>query len=380
MKIAPTLVTMTAASILTGCGMLPSMPFIGDDDKPEKTTYIDLRPQAPLEVPADLRQVEPSQVSAIPDIGVQRNASYYPDRPPLPDAKYASDNRDEVRVQRLGSRSWLVIPESPTTAWPKMKQFFADNGIVLVDDRPEVGRLNTVWLEDAGSPARDVVRILVQRARSDAGLEIGKDRFLLRVEQGMQPQSTEVHLRHDNDDLNGVVEPDILRVQDVNSDLVAAEKALLEQIGGYVAARVAESTVSKVALQIGSQPKSDMRRNADGIPELSFFLDRGRALASLTQSLRNAGVLINSEDSDAGRFDISIPNEVLTGKKGGGILCRVTFSCGSQNETNVTLLMSEAIATDKGDAYKIFVLQDGQLMADADKAQEILVMIREFAT
>jgi hypothetical protein len=162
--------------------------------------------------------------------------------------------------------------------------------------------------------------------------------------------------------------------------LVAAEKALLEQIGGYVAARVAESTVSKVALQIGSQPKSDMRRNADGIPELSFFLDRGRALASLTQSLRNAGVLVNSEDSDAGRFDISIPNEVLTGKKGGGILCRVTFSCGSQNETNVTLLMSEATATEKGSAYKIFVLQDGQLMADVDKAQEILVMIREFAT
>ena len=380
MKIAPTLVMVTAASILTGCGMLPSVPFIGGDDKPKKTTYIDLRPQAPLEVPADLRQVKPSQVSAIPAIGEQRNASYYPDRPPLPDAKYASDNRDEVRVQRLGSRSWLVIPESPTTAWPKMKQFFADNGIVLIDDRPDVGRLNTAWLEDTSSPARDIVRTLMQRARSEAGLESGEDRFLLRVEQGMQPQSTEVHLRHDNDELNGVVAPDLLRLQEVNSDLVAAEKALLEQIGGYVAARVAESTVSKVALQIGSQPKSDMRRNEDGIPELSFFLDRRRALASLTQSLRNAGVLINSEDSDAGRFDISIPNEVLTGKKSGGILCRVTFSCGSQNETNVTLLMSEAIATDKGDAYKIFVLQDGQLMADADKAQEILVMIREFAT
>ena len=380
MKIAPTLVMVTAASILTGCGMLPSVPFIGGDDKPKKTTYIDLRPQAPLEVPADLRQVKPSQVSAIPAIGEQRNASYYPDRPPLPDAKYASDNRDEVRVQRLGSRSWLVVPESPTTAWPKMKQFFADNGIVLIDDRPDVGRLNTAWLEDTSSPARDIVRTLMQRARSEAGLESGEDRFLLRVEQGMQPQSTEVHLRHDNDELNGVVAPDLLRVQEVNSDLVAAEKALLEQIGGYVAARVAESTVSKVALQIGSQPKSDMRRNADGIPELSFFLDRRRALASLTQSLRNAGVLINSEDSDAGRFDISIPNEVLTGKKSGGILCRVTFSCGSQNETNVTLLMSEAIATDKGDAYKIFVLQDGQLMADPDKAQEILVMIREFAT
>ena len=380
MKLAPKIVLVTTASILTGCGLLPLMPFNNGSDKPTSTTYIDLRPQAPLEVPEDLRQSEPSQVSAIPEIIEQRNASYYPDRPPLPDAKYASDNRDEVRVQRLGNRSWLVIPESPTTAWPKMKQFFADNGVLLVDDRPEVGRLNTAWLKDNETPARDLVRSLLASARSEAGLESGEDRFLIRVEQGLQPQSTEVHLRHDNDALNGVVAANLLYVQDANSDLIAAENELLQQIGAYVAARVAESTVSKVALQIGSQPKSDMRRNADGIPELRFFLDRRRAVASLTQSLRNAGVIINSEDSDAGRFDISIPSEVLTGKKGGGFFCRITFSCSSRGATDVTLFMSEAIATELGEGYKISVLQDGELMVDVDRAQEILVMIREFAT
>ena len=380
MKLAPKIVLVTTASILTGCGLLPLMPFNNGSDKPTSTTYIDLRPQAPLEVPEDLRQSEPSQVSAIPEIIEQRNASYYPDRPPLPDAKYASDNRDEVRVQRLGNRSWLVIPESPTTAWPKMKQFFADNGVLLVDDRPEVGRLNTAWLKDNETPARDLVRSLLASARSEAGLESGEDRFLIRVEQGLQPQSTEVHLRHDNDALNGVVAANLLYVQDANSDLIAAENELLQQIGAYVAARVAESTVSKVALQIGSQPKSDMRRNADGIPELRFFLDRRRAVASLTQSLRNAGVIINSEDSDAGRFDISIPSEVLTGKKGGGFFCRITFSCSSRGATDVTLFMSDAIATELGEGYKISVLQDGELMVDVDKAQEILVMIREFAT
>ena len=380
MNLAPKIVLVTTASILTGCGLLPLMPFNNGSDKPTSTTYIDLRPQAPLEVPEDLRQSEPSQVSAIPEIIEQRNASYYPDRPPLPDAKYASDNRDEVRVQRLGNRSWLVIPESPTTAWPKMKQFFADNGVLLVDDRPEVGRLNTAWLKDNETPARDLVRSLLASARSEAGLESGEDRFLIRVEQGLQPQSTEVHLRHDNDALNGVVAANLLYVQDANSDLIAAENELLQQIGAYVAARVAESTVSKVALQIGSQPKSDMRRNADGIPELRFFLDRRRAVASLTQSLRNAGVIINSEDSDAGRFDISIPSEVLTGKKGGGFFCRITFSCSSRGATDVTLFMSDAIATELGEGYKISVLQDGELMVDVDRAQEILVMIREFAT
>jgi len=365
---------------IAGCGMLPSIPFIGDSDAPEKQTYVDLRPQPALEIPEDLKQSESGQVTAVPEISTQRNASFYPDRPPLPDAKYVTDNRNEVRMQRLGDRNWLVIPEAPTTAWPKMKQFFADNGIVLADDRPQLGRLNTTWLADTGRPARDVVRTLLQNARSEAALETGRDRFLIRVEQGLQPQSTEVHLRHDNDALGENIPADLVRVQEVNSDLLAAEKELLEQIGGYVAARVAESTVSKVALQIGSQPKTDMQRNSDGIPELSFFLDKKRTVASLTQSLRNAGVILDAEDSDAGRFDISIPSEVLTGRRSSNFFCRLTFSCGSRGETNVTLLMSEAVSTDKGDAYKIYVLENGQLMTDADKAQQILVLIREFAT
>ncbi len=365
---------------IAGCGMLPSLPFIGDSDTPEKQTYVDLRPQPALQIPADLQQSESGQVSAVPEISAQRNASFYPDRPPLPDAKYVTDNRNEVRMQRLGDRNWLVIPEAPTTAWPKMKQFFADNGVVLADDRPELGRLNTSWLEDTGRPARDVVRSLLQNARSEAALDMGQDRFLIRVEQGLQPQSTEVHLRHDNDALGEKIPADLVRVQEVSSDLLAAEKELLEQIGGYIAARVAESTVSKVALQIGSQPKTDLQRNSEGIPELSFFLDKKRAVASLTQSLRNAGVILDAEDSEAGRFDISIPSEVLTGRSNTTFFCRLTFSCGSRGETSVTLLMSEATSTDKGEAHKIYVLENGQFMTDADKAQEILVLVREFAT
>ena len=364
---------------VAGCGMLPSIPFIGDSDAPEKQTYVDLRPQPALQIPADLKQSESGQVSVVPEIGMQRNASFYPDRPPLPDAKYVTDNRNEVRMQRLGDRNWLVIPEAPTTAWPKMKQFFADNGIVLADDRPELGRLNTSWLADTGHLLATWCAPCCKNARSEAALEMGQDRFLIRVEQGLQPQSTEVHLRHDNDALGENIPADLVRVQEVNSDLLAAEKELLEQIGGYIAARVAESTVSKVALQIGSQPKTDMQRNSDGIPELSFFLDKKRTVASLTQSLRNAGVILDAEDADAGRFDISIPSEVLTGRSSTTFFCRLTFSCGS-GETSVTLLMSEAVSTDKGDAYKIYVLENGQLMTDADKAQQILVLIREFAT
>ncbi len=373
-------IVVALTTLLIGaCGALPSMPFMGKEKEPEPT-YVDLRPLPPLQVPDDLQAIDVDQVVPDLDTSMMQNASYYPDRPPLPDALYAADNRDEVRMQRLGDRNWLVIPEPPTTAWPKMKQFFADNGVVLVDDRPEVGRLNTAWLEDSSRPVRDVVRTLLKTAREEAGLSRGDDRFLIRVEQGLQPGSTEVHLRHDNDALGDEVADDLVRVQDVSSDLLAAEKALLQQIGSFVAARVSESTVSKVALQIGSQPKIELARNDNGIPELTFYLDKARTVASITQSLNNAGVVVKQQDSQAGRFDITIPREVLTGKKGGGFLCRVTFSCGSRGARDYTLLMSEPMDTAKGAAIKVYVLQNGQLLTDADRAQEVLVVIREYAT
>ena len=36
----------------------------------------------------------------------------------------------------------MVVPEPVTTAWPKLKQFFADNGVSLVLDEPSQGRLD----------------------------------------------------------------------------------------------------------------------------------------------------------------------------------------------------------------------------------------------
>ena len=60
MKNLSVLVLLTA---MVGCGALPSIPFIGDSDKPEKQTYVDLRPQPTLQIPEDLKQSELGQVS-----------------------------------------------------------------------------------------------------------------------------------------------------------------------------------------------------------------------------------------------------------------------------------------------------------------------------
>ena len=362
------------ASLSTRCG------WFGGGAKQEES-YVDTRPLPPLQIPGDLDDSIVKNPIPLPVIPVQRNASFYPQRPPLPDALYASDNRDEVRLQALGGRNWLVVPEPASTAWPKMKQFFADNGVVLEADRPEVGRLNTAWLTIEDKDYRDVVRTLLRNNRrgEDVGFEtsVGKDRFLIRVEQGLQPQSTEVHIRHENDLQVEIAAVNVITLVDLQSNMTAAERGLLNEIGGYIAARVAETTVSKVALQIGASAKTGLSRNADGVPVLKLYLDRNRAWATLGRAMKNADIKVNEQNSDLGEYDVTIATELFSGDASNGVLCRITFSCDNDSRRiNALIQMSE----DADTGFNVIVVQDGAPMGDADKAQQILVLIREFAT
>ena len=362
------------ACLSTSCGWLGG-------GAPEENSYIDTKPLPPLQIPSDLDDSVVKNPIPVPVIPEQRNASFYPNRPPLPDALYASDNRDEVRLQALDGRNWLVVPEPATTAWPKMKQFFADNGIVLESDRPEVGRLNTAWLSIEDKDYRDVVRTLLRNNKrgEEAIAEVytGKDRFLIRVEQGLQPQSTEVHIRNENDARGEIAADDVVSLNDLQSNMTTAERSLLNEIGGYIAARVAETTVSKVALQIGASAKTDLLRNADGVPVLKLYLDRTRAWATLGQAMKNADIQVNEQSSETGEYDVTIATELFSGEASNGVLCRITFSCDNESRrVNALIQMSE----DDDSGFNVIVVQDGAPMSDADKAQQILVLIREFAT
>ena len=253
-------------ALAVGCG------WFGKNQPEEKdpNDYLQAKPVADLRVPADLPSKPGLDPFPVPEIPPQTNPSFYPQRPPLPDAMYANDNRNEVRIQRLGGRAWLAITEPPTTAWPKIKQFFADNGVAFASEDPEEGRLNTVWLALDSEGYRDVVRATMLGVKQAEGLVNGKDRLLIRVEQGLQPTATEVHLRHDNDQQGIQVTGDVTSLSSITSDSNDAENKLLSEIGAYIAARVAESTVSRVAQEIGSGAKTELIRNADGQPHHGF--------------------------------------------------------------------------------------------------------------
>ena len=364
-------VSVLLGTTLSGCGW-----FGGDVLLNPKDDYLDARQHRELTLPQDLPELGDTDPFPIPPTPEAQNPSYYPSKPPLPDAIYANDKRDEVRIQRLGDRAWLVIPEPPTTAWPKLKQFLAENGVQITVDDPSTGRLNTQWLQVSEGTFRDVVRTITKDAKQAALLGVGQDRYLIKVEQGLRPLTTEVHLRHENDSISLPLRDDIVALDGVISHVPQAETDLLSEIGAYIAAKVAEQTVSKVALQIGSTQKAELARDSAGIPELRLFLDFERAWATLGQALDNAEVEIINLDRDEATFDVKLTEAAFGGEEeGSGFFCRITFSCGSDADAyNLKIILSG----DERD-YKVSVVDDQGAQIDPELSQQVLVLLREFA-
>ena len=365
------LAIVTPALLVTACGW-----FISADEGKSKS-YIDVVAQKPLEIPEGLSADRIRDPFPVPQATQQVNPDFYPKRPPLPDALYANDNRKEVRIQKLGDRRWLALPESPTTAWPKIKQFFADNGVDLLFEDTDSGRIETEALRITQDNYRDVVRsTLAQESVSPDG----QHKIILEVQSGLQTNSSEIRLRHFYLSQNLAERSIEGTAMTDSSDSVEVEKKLLSDLGSYVAARVAELTVSRVALTIGGSAKTNIQRDAQGRPVLQMSVDRDRAWATLGQAVRNAGlagITSISEDPTDREIVISVPKGLLIGENGRGFFCRITFSCGNKSDFRYVLKMRGMDG--RADIQEVFVSRVSEAPINNELSQQILVLIKEYA-
>ena len=335
--------------------------------------YIDAREAPRLVIPEDLGDTLEDPFP-IPPVPAQENVRFYPGRAPLPDAIYANDNRDAIRIQRLGDRIWLVVPEPPTTVWPKIKQFLAENGVGVAAEQPGRGRITTEWLRIEDGSYRDVVRTLLKEVRATASG--GQDRLLLQVEQGLRELTSEVHLRHQADAETGSAPEAPTDLDQLTSGLADVERRLLNELGAYIAARVAEQTVSMVAQEIAGQAKSELARDETGQPILRLFLDEERAWATLGQALANAGVEILEADRSSRVHRVRIPDEVFLGEEKPGFFRRLLSSRGRRGNVPEVVLR---LGQEESGHYVLSVWDPAGQQVPGEFAQQVLVLVREYS-
>lgn len=365
------------ASLLNACGWL-------SDDKglfvERRDDYLDAKEGTVVVVPEDLSKDALGDPFPIPPTPPQSDAEYFPFKPPLPDAIYGDDSRESVRIQRLGDRRWLVVPEAPATVWPKIKQFFTDNGVTIAAENPQSGRIDSQWLPLTESSYRDIIRTVLSDARGAATPDAPvPERILLRVEQGLQDRTSEVHLRHQRSADEQAPRPD--QISAISSASADAEQNMLAELGAFIAAKVAEQTVSMVGQSISTQPKSLMERAAGGVPALRLNLDFDRAWATVGQALNNADVAVEDSDEASASYRILVTEETFTGEQKGFLGRMFSFGKNGQELLIRILPITDGSVAAADSAYRVQVhpsTEDSEPVS-RELAQDVLVLIREYA-
>ena len=98
-----------------------------------------------------------------------------------------------MRIERDGERRWLVVEKPATELYPKVKDFWQENGFLLIVDSPSTGIMETDWVENRGKIAQDWIRSTIGGAL-DSVYDTGeRDKYKTRLEVP-KPDETEIYI------------------------------------------------------------------------------------------------------------------------------------------------------------------------------------------
>lgn len=200
------------------------------------------------------------------------------DGAPRPQPLRGSLLDEEVKIQTLGGKRWVLTNRAPSEVWPRVRNILNRNGLTTGFADASAGVLETVWLE----------------LQSD---EIYKHRFQFRIEPGVQVDSTEVaivHMRVKKGEDSGA--------WPFQSDDDEREKAMANMLASALAGDESSGTVSLLAQSIGGESKVEIITPKDLDPYILLKLDYDRGWASVGYATGRDGFLLVDQDRTEGVF------------------------------------------------------------------------------
>lgn len=330
--------------------------------------YREARTEPPPSVPEDLSDAALGESMHIPPAtGMDRYRAQSEYEVPRPSTLFARETDRSVRIQRFDRDAWIVAPDTPPQVWPRVLQFLADNGVRVAREEPEDGILITEWLELTDSGYRDVVRSVLAEQGGDEPYH----RLRLQVSQAVRHGATEVSLDHYAGDTTyeRVDWPE-------HSVSERAAESLLNELAGYLAAQVGQGGVSLLAQNIATEPKAEVMLAPDSEPMLRLRLDQRRAWATIGSALNNAEIEVLESSSSDGRYRIRYDESQFQGDEPGWFARTFAFLTGGPRVDELVLQLTPA-----PDGYNLEVfLEDGEQRPSSEYAEEVLTVLREFAS
>jgi outer membrane protein assembly factor BamC len=328
------------AVILAGCSTL--MGSVSDDGIDYKSTV----KQQSLEIPPDLTTPATNRAMDVADPANQANTySAYLDQQlssgQQTEGSRALPEQSGIRYEHEGPNAWLVLKGTKEQIWPRIREFWLKTGFVLVEDKPELGIMETEWAENRANIPKGTIRNLLSKVFAAAYTSGTRDKFRVRVEEVPEKETLELFITH-----RGMVERvvggdlssegSVWEVRPSDPDLEATMlKRLMVQLG------VPKSQASSV-LASAEKQQANAQLQMDGERASVVLLkDFSRAWRLVGLALDRVSFTVVDRNRSKGIYYVKYSDPDRTNKDS-GILSKLKFwsdkKPGEEESYQVTLL------------------------------------------
>ena len=102
----------------------------------------------------------------------------------------------DARVVRAGTERWIVVKTTPEQAMNTVRQFWTDTGFAIAVEQPQIGVIETDWVENRAEIPQDFIRRQLGKIADVLFTTYKRDKFRTRVERGNDPETVEIYVSH----------------------------------------------------------------------------------------------------------------------------------------------------------------------------------------
>jgi len=159
----------------------------------KKVDYKKSKTTDSLEVPPDLTT---SSINEAPELLNAAGTSYSEISKGEPAAGMSTvlPEKNDIRVERDGNQQWLVIQAEPEQVWPKVREFWMQQGFLIKMEDPRLGILETGWTENRADIPAGMIRNALGKVMDFVYSAATRDQYRVRLEHGATPGTTELYL------------------------------------------------------------------------------------------------------------------------------------------------------------------------------------------
>ena len=335
-----------------------------------------------LEIPPDLTSATIQDSMVIPGGGSASYEEYATQQEKQEEAATVGDGEvlpefKNITFHRDGNQRWLVIQGTPQQIWPKLVDFWRQNGVLLVEQDPTAGVMKTDWLEIRSDIKQGMLTEFFRKAFGSAYSSANRDQFRVRLEPGRIAGTTELYLTHRGmeeklvENVSGEADTTYWTPRPNDPGLEAATlRRLMVHLG--VSKEAAESVLS----QEEKRPSRTRLLKTAETTELYIKEAFPRAWRLTGVALDRIGFAVEDRDRSAGIYYVRYNQLSGDKEKKGGFFSKLAF-WRDDEEAIDDKVQYQVKVTEHGDETQVIVRNQAGEQDNSKIAVRILSLIDE---